>query len=122
MVHSAVEEIGIFHNLVAGDAFDMSDKANATCIALEARVVQPLLLWEPYTLIDSLGHTDLFVSVLFAAIRCYLPELCFSEHRLAVSPSNTYGYESIRTAAPCVHRTTSHHPDVERVRYRRAGR
>ena len=50
----------------------MSDEANATCIALEARVVQPLLLWEPYTLIDSLGHTDLFVSVLFAAIRCYL--------------------------------------------------
>ena len=71
MVHSAVEEIGIFHNLVAGDAFDMSDKANATCIALEARVVQPLLLWEPYTLIDSLGHTDLFVSVLFAAIYCF---------------------------------------------------
>ena len=82
----------------------------------------PLLLWEPYTLIDSLGHTDLFVSVLFTAVRCYLPELCFSEHRLALSPSNTYGYESVRTAAPCVHRTTSHHPNVGRVRYRRAGR
>ena len=49
----------------------MSDKANATCIALEARVVQPLLLWEPYTLIDSLGHTDLFVSVLFTAIPAF---------------------------------------------------
>ena len=90
MVHSAVEEVGIFHNLVAGDAFDMSDKANATCIALEAWVVQPLLLWKPYTLIDSLGHTDLFASVLFAAICCYLPELCFSEYRLALSPSNTH--------------------------------
>ena len=53
---------------MAGDAFDMCNKANATCIALEARVVQPLLLWKPYTLIDSLGHTDLFVSLLFAAI------------------------------------------------------
>ena len=90
MVHSAIEEIGIFHNLVAGDAFDMCDKANATCIALEARVVQPLLLRKPYTLIDSLGHTDLFVSALFAANRCYVPELCFTERRLARSPSNTY--------------------------------
>ena len=40
-------------------------------IAFEVQVVQPLLLWESYTLIDSLGHTDLFVSVLFTAIYCF---------------------------------------------------
>ncbi len=43
VIHTAIEEVGVLHDLVAGFAFNVGNESNTASIFLERGVVKPLL-------------------------------------------------------------------------------